>query len=102
MVEMLVKEGEITREEARVHPYSSVLTRCIGCEEHEPDSGVFQLTEGDCVLLSSDGLHDLIPEDRIAAFLSAGIALKEKLAGMLAACLDAGGRDNITAIIAGI
>lgn len=99
---MLFKDGEITMEQARVHPYSSVLTRCVGCEHHEPDSGVFRLEEGDCVLLSSDGLHDLIPDSRIASFLSADSALKEKLAGMLAACLDAGGRDNITAVIASI
>ena len=97
---MLLKEGEITVEQARVHPYSSVLTRCIGCENHEPDSGVFELASGDCVLLSSDGLHDLIPESRIAAFLSSHVPPAEKLAAMGDACLQAGGRDNITAILA--
>jgi serine/threonine protein phosphatase PrpC len=99
---MLLKNGEITREQARVHPYSSVLTRCLGCEHHEPDSGGFELTDGDCVLLTSDGLHDLIPESQIAAFLSADLPLAEKLAAMVDACLDAGGRDNITAVMAGI
>lgn len=99
---MLLKKGEITREQARVHPYGSILTKCIGCESHEPDSGVFHLTQGDSILLSSDGLHDLIPDSRIAAFLSSDLALTEKLVEMLAACLEAGGRDNITAVIARI
>ena len=99
---ILLKKGEITGEEARVHPYSSVLTKCMGCEHYEPDSGVFHLSEGDCVLLSSDGLHDLISDSQIAVFLSADTTLREKLAEMVSACLEAGGRDNITAVIAGI
>ena len=99
---MLLKKGEITREQARFHPYGNVLTRCVGCERHEPDSGVFGLTVGDYVLLSSDGLHDLISDEQIAAFLSEDITIAEKLDRMLSACLQAGGRDNITAVIARI
>ncbi len=102
MAGMLLKKGEITREQARFHPYGNVLTRCLGCDRHEPDSGAFGLTEGDYVLLSSDGLHDLISDEQIAAFLSEDITLTEKLDRMLSACLQAGGRDNITAVIAGI
>ena len=102
MAGMLLKKGEITREQARLHPYGNVLTRCVGCEQHEPDSGAFGLTDGDYVLLSSDGLHDLISDEQIAAFLSADITLTEKLDRMISACLHAGGRDNITAVIAGI
>jgi protein phosphatase len=99
---MLLKKGQITREQARLHPYGNVLTRCVGCERHEPDSGAFGLTDGDYVLLSSDGLHDLISDEQIAAFLSEDITIAEKLDRMLSACLQAGGRDNITAVIAGI
>lgn len=100
---MLLKKGEITPEQARIHPYGNVLTRCVGCcERPDPDSGAFGLTHGDYVLLSSDGLHDLISDEQIAAFLSAGVAIKEKLDLMVSACLEAGGRDNITAVIARI
>ncbi len=99
---MLLKKGEITREEARVHPYGSVLTKCIGCEQHAPDSGVFNLEGGDLVLLSSVGLHDLIPDSRICSCLSSKAALSEKLAEIVSACLKAGGRDNITAVIAAV
>jgi PPM family protein phosphatase len=102
MVGMLLKKGEITREQARVHPYGNVLTKCVGCGWHEPDSGRFDLTEGDYVMLSSDGLHDLISDEQIAAFLSEDITVAEKLDRMISACLEAGGRDNITGILARI
>jgi len=102
MAGMLLKKGEITLEQARLHPYGNVLTRCLGCDRYEPDSGAFGLTDGDYVLLSSDGLHDLISDDQIAAFLSEDAALKAKLDRMISTCLHAGGRDNITAVIAQI
>jgi PPM family protein phosphatase len=97
---MLFKKGEITREQARFHPYGNVLTRCLGCgEQHEPDSGAFDLREGDFVLLSSDGLHDLMADEQIAAILSAHTPLRDKLNEMVSICLEAGGKDNITAVI---
>jgi protein phosphatase len=99
---VLLKRGEISKEQARSHPYASILTRCVGCERYEPDSGVFDLADGDFVLLSSDGLHDLLTDEQIAAVISADTAIKEKLDRMVYACLEAGGRDNITAVIAGI
>ncbi len=99
---MLLRKGEITREQARLHPYGNVLTRCVGCECHEPDSGAFDLAEGDLVLLSSDGLHDLMSDEQIAAILSSGVTLKEKLDQLVSICLKAGGNDNITAVIARI
>ncbi len=99
---MLLKKGEISREQARLHPYGNVLTKCVGCESHEPDSGAFGLADGDYVLLSSDGLHDLISDEQIAAFLSVDTTIAEKLDQMISACLQAGGRDNITAVLARI
>jgi PPM family protein phosphatase len=97
---MLLKKGEITIEQARFHPYGNILTRCVGCERHEPDSGAFELAEGDSVLLSTDGVHDLINDEQIAAILSEDISIKAKLNQIVSACLEAGGRDNITAVLA--
>ncbi len=98
----LLKRGEITREQARFHPYGNVLTKCAGCERHEPDSGAFDLARGDLVLLSSDGLHDLMDDEQIAAILGADIPIREKLDWMISVCLEAGGKDNITAVLAAI
>ena len=98
----LLKHGEITMEQAQLHPYRNILTRCAGCEQHETDSGVFDLADGDLVLLTSDGLHDLIPDEEIAAILTSDIPMREKLDRMISRCLEAGGRDNITAVLARI
>ncbi len=96
---MLLKKGEITKEQARVHPYGNVLLRCIGCDRFEPDSGVFEVRSADILMLSSDGLHDLIPDDEIQAVLGRDTGLREKLDALVQKSLDAGGRDNITAIL---
>jgi serine/threonine protein phosphatase PrpC len=96
----LFSEGEITAEQARVHPYSNVLTKCLGCEDYEPDSGAFEVIDGDSILISTDGLHDQITEEQIAAVLSQKIGAVDKLNALVLACLDAGGKDNITALLA--
>lgn len=98
----LLKRGDITKEEARFHPYGNILTRCAGCEQHTPDSGSFALHDGDLVLLSSDGLHDLISDEEIYTALSADIPLAARLQLMIDRCLEAGGRDNITGVLASI
>jgi len=98
----LLRNGEITREQARFHPYGNVLTRCVGCERHQSDSGQFHLSPGDLVLLSSDGLHDLIGDTEIADILSMEIPIRDKLDLMISQCLKAGGRDNITGVLASV
>ncbi len=50
------------------------------------------------MLLTTDGLHDLMPDEQIAAILLDDITLTEKLDLMVKACLKAGGKDNITVI----
>jgi protein phosphatase len=98
----LVKRGAITVEQARFHPYGNVLTRCAGCERHEPDTGAFDLVNEDLVFLSSDGLHDVIGDSEIADILRADAPVREKLDRMVSICLEAGGRDNITGILAAV
>jgi protein phosphatase len=99
---VLLKKGEISKEQAWGHPYSNVLVRCVGCHHCEPDTGEFTIGAGDLVMITSDGLHDLVPEHQIAAVLSSPISLREKLEHLLELCLKAGGRDNITALLASI
>jgi protein phosphatase len=98
----LLKDGKITKEQARLHPYANVLTKCAGCERHEPDSGMFDLARGDLVLLSTDGLHDLMDDTEIELILKTDIPIREKLDRMIARCLEAGGRDNITGVLAAV
>ncbi|MCK8604211.1 PP2C family protein-serine/threonine phosphatase [Desulfoferrobacter suflitae] len=96
----LVKEGEISREEARAHPLRSMLLSCIGCEQFEMDTGTFDIAAGDLLLLSTDGLHDGVPEQHIISILRSNTGLKQKLDALMDAALAAGGRDNITVVAA--
>ena len=95
---LLLKEGEITRDMMMTHPLRNMLLRCVGCEKFEPDRGHFGVREGDLFLLSTDGLHDLVPEDAILSILCSDADLEGKLAALVRAALEAGGRDNITVV----
>jgi len=94
----LLKEGEISREEARVHPLRNALLSCIGCGKLEGEGGTLDLEAGDLLLLSSDGLHDGVPEEAIADILNSKHRIEEKLDALVDAALSAGGRDNITVV----
>ncbi len=62
----LLKEGNITTEEARNHPAQHMLLQCIGCGRFKASTGILKLERDDILLVSSDGLHHEIPEEEIA------------------------------------
>lgn len=97
-VEDLVEHGEITEAEARNHPQKNMLTRAVGVEEElEVDSGSFAVATGDVLLLATDGLMNMVPEDEIAAILSRND--EDPAKSLVAAALHYGGRDNVTAVV---
>ena len=97
-VEDLVEYGEITEAEARNHPQKNMLTRAVGVEEElEVDSGSFAVAAGDVLLLATDGLMNMVPEDEIAAILSRND--EDPAKSLVAAALHYGGRDNVTAVV---
>lgn len=96
---IMVQDGEISREEARLHPMRNVLLSCIGREPFKMDTGSFPLNSGDLLVLSTDGLHDRVPEEQIESILvDTALDLEAKLNALLSAALSAGGRDNITIV----
>jgi PPM family protein phosphatase len=97
---MLVKEGGLTSELARTHPLRNMLLKCLGCNQPQPDAGSFEVSPGDLVVLTSDGLHDAIPERAMAEILASDATLESRLQGLLQAALATGGRDNITVVAA--
>jgi PPM family protein phosphatase len=97
-VNLLVKEGTIKAGEVRGHPLENILTQCIGCPPLRISSGRFEVAPGDLVLLSTDGLHHEIKEEKMAAVLSQKTDLREKCQALLRAALAAGGRDNVTIV----
>jgi protein phosphatase len=100
LVSELVKKGNITPAEALLHPHRNILTRAVGTgEQVKVDTGSIKLQAGDSVLLCTDGLTNMVADDDIAATLRQGGDGAALLAGLVAKANEAGGLDNITAIL---
>jgi protein phosphatase len=99
-VEELVRAGEITEAEARVHPMKNVLTQAVGVvEDINIDTANFAVEFGDIFLLCSDGLTNMVDDEKIAEILLTSSNPAENL---IQAALDNGGLDNISVIVVGV
>jgi protein phosphatase len=99
-VEQLVQQGIITKEDARFHPQRNIITRAMGVSS-SVDVDVFERdwTEGDILLLCSDGLHGAMEEDEIVEVLRSEHTLEEMCKTLVDAALDNGGTDNVTVVL---
>ena len=95
----LQEKGEITEEEAFVHPQRNILLQALGVEEKvEADFFHFTVREGDRLLLCSDGLSDMLRKQEIASLV--GLPdLVQAADALLEQSLDNGGRDNVSLIL---
>jgi serine/threonine protein phosphatase PrpC len=100
LVAELVRTGELTKDEARVHPKRSILTQALG-GERTPDIQVqsLPLQLGDKFLLCTDGLTGTLEEAEIQAILSRPEAPAQLVEKLIAAANAHGGLDNISTII---
>lgn len=96
----LVAAGRLTPEEARISPYRHLLDQCVGCLSCRPASGSLELRPGDWLLLSTDGLHGELPAASLAGILMTAGEPDRAVLNLVQAALDAGGNDNITAVLA--
>lgn len=97
----LVEAGSITASEALVHPHRNILTRAVGTSETiSVDSGRFLGQPGDRLLLCTDGLTNMVSEEDILSICSNPGTLQEIVNKLVEQANQAGGYDNITAILA--
>jgi PPM family protein phosphatase len=101
-VQQLVDDGVITEAEARTHPRRSMVLAALDGEPgREPTLTAFAARLGDRLLLCSDGLTDFVDEGTIATVLRTGT--REACADrLIELALRAGGRDNVTAVVADV
>ncbi len=100
VVQRLVDEGSLAVEDVPLHPWRHVVTRTVNGDPGEGgEVRALDLEVGDRVLLASDGLTDLVPEQRLQRFLTEHHD-DAAADAMLEAALVAGGRDNITCLLA--
>ncbi|MCW8128511.1 PP2C family protein-serine/threonine phosphatase [Microbulbifer halophilus] len=98
-VQMLVDSGAINSQEAAQHPNRHVITRCIGGSTNprlEIDRVSSPWYAGHRLLLCSDGLSAEVEPEQIAAILAENSDNRRAADLLVAAALDAGGKDNIT------
>lgn len=101
LVSELVKNGELSADEARFHPQRNVLTRAIGIDQQvEIDLFSYALQPEDVVLLASDGLFTLLDNTAIASHLTPGADLQRVAESLVAAANERGGHDNISVVLA--
>ena len=99
MVALLVEAGAVKREDAHLHPDRHLLTRAIGTHrEVEPDTLRARIPPGARLLLSSDGLHDVVPEPEIHR-LASEASMDRGARALIAAANREGGPDNITVLL---
>jgi protein phosphatase len=99
-VQEQVDAGLLTPEQARVHPYSNVITRCVGANQDViPDTYSGDLRVGDVVLLASDGLTGMLEDEHIHKILQAPGGPQDWVDAMINDANRRGGLDNITAIV---
>lgn len=94
-----IRAGAMTDDDARRHPWRNVVTRAIsGGADPEVDVVELPLEPGDRLLLCSDGLSGVVVDDTIAR-LACGGGLDAACEALIAAANEAGGPDNITAVL---
>jgi protein phosphatase len=99
-VQEQVDAGFLTPEQARYHPYSNVITRCVGASpEVEPDIYRGEVRPGDLFLVASDGLTGMVDDRRLAQLLSSRAEPERKVQALISEANGRGGLDNITAIV---
>ncbi len=96
LVNLLVKSGELTAEEAKEHPRKNVLMRALGATP-TVDIDIFNVELGvDGIMLCSDGLTNMLNDIQITKVLNSDISIEEKLKKLIFKSNNRGGNDNIS------
>ncbi len=92
--------GDITPDQARIHPWRHILSKCLGREDlRQVEVQNFDLQSNDRLLLCSDGLTEELSDHLIAQHLKTIRSCDRAAAALVNAAKDKGGRDNITVVI---
>ena len=100
LVQKMVNTGNLSRFEARSHPYRNVIYRSIGADEHiEIDIIRKKLNSGDMLMLCSDGLNGMLGDDQIRDILLVNPDPTAAAKELVIAANAAGGEDNTSVIV---
>jgi len=96
LVNLLVKSGELTEEEAKNHPRKNVLMRALGASNNV-EMDIFNVELGvQGIFLCSDGLTNMLDDEQIMKVLNEESTIEEKLEKLVFKANNRGGSDNIS------
>ncbi|MDD2435598.1 MAG: Stp1/IreP family PP2C-type Ser/Thr phosphatase [Bacilli bacterium] len=96
LVDLLVKSGKLSAEEAKNHPRKNVLMRALGANT-KVEMDIFDVeTDIDGILLCSDGLTNMLTDDQIMKVLSEKLPIDDKVKKLVYKSNNRGGTDNIS------
>ncbi|PIC81437.1 protein phosphatase [Sporosarcina sp. P18a] len=102
-VNVLIDSGEITEQEAEVHPQRNWIMKAVGSEKSiVPDRYSFSLLSQSYVLLCTDGLSNKVEKETMLDIMSKQSSLADKADEFIALANQRGGEDNITVILLAI
>lgn len=96
LVNLLVKSGELSEEEAKNHPKKNVLMKALGAST-DVSMDIFNVELGvDGIFLCSDGLTNMLDNESIEKILNSDLSIDEKLEKLIFKANNRGGSDNIS------
>ena len=100
LVQMMISRGELTREQARTYPGKNLITRAIGTESAVECDIVHRRNEsGECLLLCTDGLSNLVDEQEILFEVVHGMNKQSGCERLLEIAKNRGAPDNVTCVL---
>ena len=100
VVQLMVRRGEITEEEAKDHPYRNIITRALGTDDSVScDVFTLRVAPGDAILLCSDGLSNLLTDQELLFEVVHAVHKEQCCQHLIEIAKDRGAPDNITAVL---
>ena len=100
LVEVMVQRGELTPEEARTYPGKNYITRAIGTESAvQCDLYHVDVEKGNCLLLCTDGMSNLVDEQEILFEVIHGVKREQCCQHLLDIAKNRGAPDNVTSVL---
>ena len=100
LVQMMIRHGELTPEQAKSYPGKNLITRAIGTESVvECDVFHRRAAKGECLLLCTDGLSNLLDDQEILFEVVHGVNKKSSCERLLAIAKNRGAPDNVTCVL---
>lgn len=100
LVQEMIRIGELTKENARIHPDKNIITRAVGAgKDIRADFFEFRLKEDSMLLMCSDGLSNMVEDQQIADILRSGQSTEKLSKKLVDTANKNGGKDNIAVIV---